>query len=128
MKRITGRMRQPHCDYYKARQALSKAIMTWGTDEEDAVDAALKDGTLNDHKHSATEIQELKDTGKWKTRYRDFIQTRTHALPELRRRMRAWLDADWLEKEDPDFNNCKLGYADARRVALEQIHKAHFFG
>jgi hypothetical protein len=43
---------------------LSFAVFVWDEDDMAAVDAALRDGTLNGHEHTDAKIAELERSGK----------------------------------------------------------------
>ena len=62
MRRLTGALRDAHCDFGGACSALSLALFKWNEDDITMVDAALQDGRLGNH--SLQQIAEMKSTGK----------------------------------------------------------------
>lgn len=81
MKRVLQTLTPLHPDNMVARQEFSACVFDYKTSSSnppapnsiEAVEAALRDGTLNNHAHSPGEIDELKMSGVFWDRSVDII-------------------------------------------------------
>jgi hypothetical protein len=90
MKRIIDTLRSSHENYKEATAALSRCVFQYNEDDEYAVKVALLDGSLNGKVHSEDEIEELKRTGVFKTRYLKYIASVTLAPATIQTKLQEW--------------------------------------
>ena len=98
-------------------------------EDDDDVCAALANGSMNGKEHSPSEIEELKESGLFKKRYRNFLRTKTFTAKKVKEGMQEWLDKGgkeggekqgWLKEKDGKLG-CKLGYSGARETVELQM-------
>ena len=121
MHRITETLYPGHSESYQAFAALSECIFERSLEDIAAVEAALCDGTLNGHCHTPSEVQDLKDSGKFMQRYRKYIASPTRPGQDIKDRLQAWA-IKFLPMADKT-TRARLGTATSdQAVALQMTH------
>ena len=112
MKRITDTLRQRHKDFNAAVADLSRRIFQYDEDDIAAVKRALKDGSLNNKKHSDAEINAMIEDGRFKKNYSKYIASYVFTAKTIEEKIfddaDSWVNT-WLKKEDPDLGGETLG-------------------
>ena len=96
MKRISDALRPTHDKFHTAMAGLSRCIFQYDEDDVAAVKRALRNGTLNNTKHTETQINELIREGKFATNYDKYAASFTFTGVTIHEKIFANEDA-WSE-------------------------------
>jgi hypothetical protein len=122
MQRITSTL-DKKCELYpKAIAKLKEAFYTYNEDDEAALLASLKDGTLSATGEGMTDSQiaEIRLSKQWKQRYDTYLRKNILSPPLIQNRLSGWM-LDWLDQKDACQNEL-FGYKTTQAIN-EQLTK-----
>jgi hypothetical protein len=90
MKRLTKTLRPEHRDFGKAIRRLSEVAFQCDDSCIYDVETALKDGSLNGVVHDDDDIADLKASGAFWKRYREYIRKTTHKAGLIAKLLENW--------------------------------------
>ena len=121
MKRMVDTLRANHFKYWDALIALKDAIYRYESSDYQNLYQSLRTGTMAKDKkcYTATEINELRHSKKWKQRYAKYLRKVLHRGSEIEQRLLDW-KRTFKEQVDPT-SGLKLFTADTKSAVENQM-------
>jgi hypothetical protein len=104
MQRIVKSLRSAHIDYRVAIRDLQTSIYSYHEEDYEKLIKALQEGTMSTtgKKYSLEEINQMKLSSTFKTRYHRWLRKRILPPETIRERLKGWFNRFKVHSSDPD--------------------------